>query len=547
VSVDLHLTVGTLRSYNKIIYLLAIRLLRVHDALMASPLITPPTPRPADLHSNEAFQSLIENLADYAIFVIDPAGQIASWNRAGEQLTGYTGQEVIGKHFSLFYTPADLAADKPATEMRRAEREGQVESEEWWLRKDGSRFWASVTITRILGEKNLLGFGTIVRDVTDRRLSDLRYRLLVEGVQDYAIFSLDPNGVVTSWNVGAERIKGYKPEEIIGKNFSTFYTPEDRANELPKKVLGTAASEGHFVGEGWRVRKDGTRFWSSVVVTALRDDEGHLYGFSKVTRDMTERKQLLDAIQQHARELELRIQEREESNAELEAFAYSVSHDLRAPIRAISGFAEALREDCAANLDDRGLDYLNEITNAAHRMNTLVQDLLEYGRVSRINMPLQTVSLLDAVQQASQQLGDQRRGSLEIDVAADLYVEGHPPVLTQVVLNLLTNAFKFHSKDTTPEVNVFAEQRNGRIRLNVRDNGIGIAPQHHERIWQVFERLHEREAYPGTGIGLAIVKRAVGRMHGSYGVESDVGKGSTFWIELPEASASKMGESKEAK
>ena len=546
-SVDLHLTVGTLRSYNKIIYLLAIRLLRVHDALMASPLITPPTPRPADLHSNEAFQSLIENLADYAIFVIDPAGQIASWNRAGEQLTGYTGQEVIGKHFSLFYTPADLAADKPATEMRRAEREGQVESEEWWLRKDGSRFWASVTITRILGEKNLLGFGTIVRDVTDRRLSDLRYRLLVEGVQDYAIFSLDPNGVVTSWNVGAERIKGYKPEEIIGKNFSTFYTPEDRANELPKKVLGTAASEGHFVGEGWRVRKDGTRFWSSVVVTALRDDEGHLYGFSKVTRDMTERKQLLDAIQQHARELELRIQEREESNAELEAFAYSVSHDLRAPIRAISGFAEALREDCAANLDDRGLDYLNEITNAAHRMNTLVQDLLEYGRVSRINMPLQTVSLLDAVQQASQQLGDQRRGSLEIDVAADLYVEGHPPVLTQVVLNLLTNAFKFHSKDTTPEVNVFAEQRNGRIRLNVRDNGIGIAPQHHERIWQVFERLHEREAYPGTGIGLAIVKRAVGRMHGSYGVESDVGKGSTFWIELPEASASKMGESKEAK
>lgn len=513
---------------------------------MASPLSSTPIPKFGEVASDEVFRLLVENVTDYAIFVIDPKGCILSWNRGAELLAGYTPQEIIGQHFRIFYTPADLTSDKPSNELRAAEIDGRFEEEGWRLRKDGSRFWANVLITRILdGKGNLLGFGKIVRDLTERRLSELRYRLLVEGVQDYAIFSMDSTGVITSWNVGAERIKGYKPEEIIGKNFSNFYTPEDRANELPKKVLATAANEGHFQGEGWRVRKDGTRFWSNIVVTALRDDEGNLYGFSKVTRDMTERKRLLDAIQQHAHELELRIQEREESNAELEAFAYSVSHDLRAPLRAINGFAEAMREDCASNLDERGRDYLNEIGNAARRMNTLVQDLLDYGRVSRINMPLGAVRLVDAVQQATQELGDQHRGSLVVDVPADFCVEGHPQVLAQVVLNLLTNAFKFQTENASPEVQVFAEQHNGHIRLSVRDNGIGIAPQHQERIWQVFERLHEREAYPGTGIGLAIVKRAVGRMRGDYGVQSDLGKGSTFWIELPKASTATIQKQRE--
>ncbi len=358
---------------------------------------------------------------------------------------------------------------------------------------------------------------------------------------DYAIFSLDAHGYVTSWNLGAERIKGYKPEEIIGKHFSTFYTEEDRAAHLPEMVLRTAATEGHFTGEGWRVRKDGSRFWSNVVVTALRDDEGNLYGFSKVTRDMSERKQLQDALEQHSRELELRVREREESNAELEAFAYSVSHDLRAPLRAIAGFAQALREDCDASLDDRGRDYLNEITSAASRMNALVQDLLDYGRVSRIDMPLESMRLADAVTNAIDQLKDDRRGRLSVNVPSEFFVQSHPRVLPQVILNLLTNAFKFHLPSSTPDVQVFAEKRDGYVRLSVRDNGIGIAPQHQERIWQVFERLHDRESYPGSGIGLAIVKRAVSRMNGRHGVDSAPEQGSTFWIELAESPSTNKG------
>ena len=488
------------------------------------------------LEFDEIFRRLVDSVAEYAIFIVDSEGRVESWNLGAERMKGYTAEEIIGKHFSVFYTPADCAENVPAQDLRTAAKNGNFEDIGWRIRKNGSRFWASAVISRIEDANgNLLGYGCITRDLSERRLSELRYRLLVEGVIDYAIFSMDPKGYITSWNLGAERIKGYKPEEIIGKHFSIFYTDEDRAAGLPETVLQTATSEEHFAGEGWRVRKDGSRFWSSIVVTALRDDEGNLYGFSKVTRDMTERKQLLDAVEHHSRELELRVQEREESNAELEAFAYSVSHDLRAPLRAIAGFAGALREDCGASLDDRGRDYLSEITSAASRMNILVQDLLDYGRVSRIDMPIESIRLADAVANAIDQLKDDRRGSLTVSVPSDLFVEGHPRVLPQVILNFLTNAFKFHFPHATPDVRVAAERRDGHVRLNVYDNGIGIEAKHQERIWQVFERLHERETYPGSGIGLAIVKRAVTRMNGRYGVESVPGDGSTFWIELAES------------
>ncbi len=362
--------------------------------------------------------------------------------------------------------------------------------------------------------------------------SDEIFRLMVTSVFDYAIFILDPEGRVSSWNLGAERLKGYKADEIIGKHFSSFYLPEDREAGVPSRVLQTAIDTGHFEGEGWRVRKDGTRFWANVVVTALRDEAGRLYGFSKVTRDMSERKQLLDVIRQHANELELRVAEREQSNAELEAFAYSVSHDLRAPLRAISGFAEALEEDYGSQLDAQARDYIQEITSAAGRMNHLVQDLLDYGRVSRINLPLEPVRLCESVEEAVHQLG-KKPGKLEVNVPADIMLRAHAQVLTQVISNLLSNAFKFHVKDATPFVKVWTEPRDGMVRLIVRDNGIGIAPEHVDRIWQVFERLHDRDSYPGTGIGLAIVKRAVNRLNGACGVESEPGKGSTFWIEIP--------------
>jgi PAS domain S-box-containing protein len=486
--------------------------------------------------SPDIFWRLVDSVTDYAICVLDPHGNIASWNPGAERLKGYKADEIIGKPFSIFYTPSDIANDKPGYQLRVAAEKGHSEEEGWRVRKDGSRFWAGVVISRVLNEQaNLLGFGAITRDLTERRDADLRYRLLIQGVTDYAIFSMDVHGNITSWNVGAERIKAYAPNEIIGKNFSNFYTPEDQKAGLPATVLRTAEETGHFQGEGWRVRKDGSRFWASVVVTPLRDEEGKLYGFSKVTRDMTDRKALLDDLRRHSEELELRVRERDESNAELESFAYSVSHDLRAPLRAISGFADALREECEEQLDSHGKDYLTEITDAAARMNTLVQDLLEYSRVSRIRMGLASVSLLSAINDAMRQLAEIPQGAVNVDMPDDLRVFAHQQVLTQVISNLLSNALKFQKNNLRPEIWITAEKRNGSVRLQIRDNGIGIAPQHQERIWNVFERLHDRETYTGTGIGLAIVKRAMTRMNGTCGVASKPGEGSTFWIELPKA------------
>jgi PAS domain S-box-containing protein len=496
---------------------------------------------PIGVHSAEVFRQLVDTVADYAIFILDPSGVITSWNPGARRLKGYEAQEIIGKHFSVFYTAPDLAADKPGMELRVAAETGRFEDEGWRVRKDGSLFWANVVITRLLGDDGkLIGFGKITRDLTERRLSELRYRLLIESVLDYAIFSMDPEGHVTSWNTGAQRLKGYSADEIVGQHFSRFYGEQDRQSGLPEKVLETAIREGHFEGEGWRYRKDGSRFWASVVITPLRDETGTFYGYSKVTRDMTERKKLLDELQRHSEELELRVREREETNAELEAFAYSVSHDLRAPLRAINGFAVALQEDYGDKLDDGAMDYLNEITAAAGRMNALVQDLLDYGRISRVEMSLEPVKLLTAVESALKQLADGGSRNITVEVAPDLYVAAVQPVFTQVIFNLLTNALKFSAENPAQRVRVFSEKRGDFVRLSVQDNGIGVAPQHQERIWNVFERLHVRDVYPGTGIGLAIVKRAITRMRGFYGVASDLGKGATFWIDLPLATPEKM-------
>ncbi len=210
------------------------------------------------LHSPEVFRLLVDTVADYAIFLLDPNGFITSWNAGAERLKQYKPGEIIGKHFSIFYTAHDLAIDKPAHELRVAGETGRFEDEGWRLRKDGSRFWANVVITRIRDEHgNFIGFGKITRDLTERREGELRFRLLVESVVDYGIFSMDPGGHITSWNVGAQRIKGYTAEEISGKHFSLFYTEEDRRRGLPEYVLRTATEQGHFEGEGWRVRKDG--------------------------------------------------------------------------------------------------------------------------------------------------------------------------------------------------------------------------------------------------------------------------------------------------
>ncbi|QQQ80109.1 PAS domain S-box protein [Saccharothrix sp. 6-C] len=250
--------------------------------------------------AEDAYRLLVESVVDYAIFMLDPTGRVISWNAGAERIKGYSAQDIIGRHFSLFYPPDDLAARKPWHELEVAAEVGRFEDEGWRLRKDGSRFWANVVITPLFEKSGRLrGFAKVTRDVTERmraeealRASEERFRLLVQGVLDYAIFMLDPTGRVISWNAGAERIKGYSAREIVGEHFSLFYPPEDLVARKPWRELEVAVDVGRFEDEGWRLRKDGTRFWANVVITALTDETGRLRGFAKVTRDMTERRRV---------------------------------------------------------------------------------------------------------------------------------------------------------------------------------------------------------------------------------------------------------------
>ncbi|HWS18393.1 MAG TPA: ATP-binding protein, partial [Candidatus Elarobacter sp.] len=287
--------------------------------------------------------------------------------------------------------------------------------------------------------------------------------------------------------------------------------------------------------EGWRLRKDGSKFWSSVVITPLYDDEGKLVGYSKITRDITDRQQLLQTIQAHAAELEVRIAESERVNAELEAFSYSVSHDLRSPLRAIEGFSDIILTDFGGQLPAQVQEYLQNIIQSASRMNRLVQDLLNYSRLSRIEIESSPVNVTAAVDAAIDQLDENLRDKVTSTVDPSLAVAAHMATLTQALFNLINNGLKFHAPGKTPHVSVSAQQNGKSAVIQVCDEGIGISPQHHERIFLVFERLHSSDAYPGTGIGLAIVKRGIHRMGGAIRVESAPGKGSRFFITLPVA------------
>ena len=397
------------------------------------------------LQSERVFRLLVEGSKDYAIFVLTPEGVVASWNPGAERMKQYKASEIIGKHFSTFYSAQDRAAGKPERELKTAKEDGRLEDEGWRIRKDGTRFWANVVITAIRDtDGTLLGFGKITRDNTDRREAELRHRLLIEGVTDYAIYSLDSKGNVTSWNSGAQRIKQYTAEEIIGKHFSQFYTKEDAAAGLPAKVLETAAATGHFEGEGWRIRKDGTKFWSSVVVTPMRDEAGELIGYTKITRDVTDRMNLLEKIQHHADELEVRIAERERTNAELEAFSYSVSHDLRSPLRAIEGFTDIVLTDFKEQLPEQVVELLGNVVVSATRMNRLVEDLLNYSRLGRIEMEAAPVSIAEAVKAASDQVDKGLRDKIKTAIDPSLKVLANMATLTQALFNLINNGLKFY-------------------------------------------------------------------------------------------------------
>lgn len=481
--------------------------------------------------TDEHFRLLVEGVRDYGIFMLDPTGHIVSWNAGAALIKGYSADEIIGQHFSRFYTDEANARGWPQFELGKAAELGRFEDEGWRLRKDGTRFWAQVVITAVRNANGLLiGFSKVTRDLTERRrqedalrLSEERFRLLVDGVKDYAIIMLDADGNVRTWNAGAELIKGYTANEILGRHFSAFYPAEAIERGWPAHELTVASERGRFEDEGWRLRRDGTRFWASVIITALHDTEGKLAGFAKVTRDITDR-QRLEALTQTTREMT--------------EFLAMLSHELRNPLAPIRNAVAVLEMQAS---EDPTVKWSREVISrqTAH-MSRLVDDLLDVSRITsgKIVLAREPMDLRPLVAHAFEAALPQtaeRNHVLNVSLPEHpVVINGDPTRLTQVVTNLISNAIKYTPPGGRISLTLRTEGKNA--ILQVSDSGVGLRQDQLERVFELFAQGERSLARSegGLGVGLTLVRR-LAEMHGGGAVaqSNGPGLGSTFEVCLP--------------
>jgi len=500
------------------------------------------------------FQLLIDSVTDYAIYMLDPTGIVVSWNPGAQRFKGYTESEILGEHFSRFYPDEDRRTGLPQRALDTAAREGKFESEGWRIRKDGTRFWAHVVIDPIRDQRgNLIGFAKITRDLTERREAQLalkaseeRFRILVQGVTDYAIFMLDPQGYITNWNTGAERIKGYRQDEIVSQHFSRFYTEEDRAGGLPERALRTAAQEGKFEHEGWRVRNDGTHFWAHVVIDPIYDDRGELIGFAKITRDLTERRNAELALEQTRAAL-FQAQKMEA----LGQLTGGIAHDFNNLLTIIVNNLDLLTRNVRETRDVR---LIESAQRAADRGAKLTQQLLAFARRQPLQPEILNPNSLIRGFEAVLRRACGEMVDLRLSLAPRLkaaHVDGQQ--FETALLNLIVNA-----RDAMPEggaltiatSNVTLD-KNGRppsappageyVSIVVEDTGQGMSPEVLSRAIEPF--FTTKEIGKGTGLGLSQVYGFVTQSGGHIDIESTPGQGTKISLLLP--AADQGGEEKE--
>ncbi|HET9663469.1 MAG TPA: PAS domain S-box protein, partial [Burkholderiales bacterium] len=506
------------------------------------------------LESEERFRQMVASVVDYAIFMLDVDGRVASWNAGAARIKRYTAEEIIGRHFSCFYPAADVDSGKPWRHLEVASLEGRVEDEGWRVRKDGSAYWASVVLTAVRDAAGkLIGFSEVTRDLTDRlraeeelRRGEARFGVLVNSVVDYGIIMLDTEGRVNSWNTGAERILGYSADEMLGRHFSLFYYPDDVERGKPQEEIEAASSVGRHEDEGWRIRKDGSRFWANVVVAAIRDSTGRLLGFSKIMRDLSERKRL---------ELELTDARAaaEQSSRMKSDFLAKMSHELRTPLNSLLILARLLVDNAAGNLTPKQVQYAQTIHAAGTDLLELINDLLDLAKIESGTVTLSIEAerfsdLCDYTRHTFEQTAQEK--GLEFDITLD---ERLPPSIAtdgrrlhQILRNLLANAFKFTHRgrvalDITlatsgwttghPELNA-AEKV---VAFSVSDTGIGIPHDKKETVFEAFQQLDQGTSrqYGGAGLGLPICRELTRLLGGELKVSSQPGQGSAFVLYLP--------------
>jgi PAS domain S-box-containing protein len=374
---------------------------------------------------------------------------------------------------------------------------------------------------------------TLLATNEELRLSSERLRRLIESAKEYAIFMLDPQGCIQTWNIGAQRLKGYTAEQAIGKHFSIFYSEEDRAAHKPANELRIATTAGQYEEDGWRVRADGSRFQANVLFTAIRDGNGTLLGFSKITRDLTERKKGEAQIVELNNSLRSRNLSLEAANKELEAFSYSVSHDLRAPLRSIDGFSKAILEDGYDKLDQPCREHLQRVRLASQRMGQLIDDLLNLSRVSRGDFRHRQVDLAQTAREVIEECRARApERCISVKIPTQMIVEADPRLMRVMLTNLIGNAWKFTGKTEDAVIEFGRAGENGQAECFVRDNGVGFSMEYVGKLFGAFQRLHSEKEFPGTGIGLATVQRIIHRHGGEVRAQSKPGEGATFYFTL---------------
>lgn len=509
-----------------------------HEEIMA----LPKKNYDALINSEKRFEILVTSISDYAIYLLDPDGQIVSWNAGAQRFKGYTADEIIGKHFSMFMSQQDRDAGVPVSILNQAASSGRFEAEGWRIRKDGSGFWANIVVDAIYNDAHeLIGFAKITRDITERKSaheslleSERRFRYLVEGVTDYAIYMLSPEGIVTNWNSGAQRIKGYLAEEVIGTHFSRFMTAEDLAAGVPARSLEIARKEGRFENEGWRVRKDGTLFRAHIIIDAIHNNAGELIGFAKITRDITEKKIAEDNLAK----VNAALFQAQKMDA-IGNLTGGVAHDFNNLLSVISNGLEIFSH---SQLEAKHLRLVDTMKRAVSRGATLTQQLLSFARQQPLQPePHDANQLINSFEfMLNRAVGTNIEISFEF-TQTPLPVMVDSTSFETSLLNLVVNA-----RDAMPEggkIYISSRKRalakdkmedlpaGNYVEVNVSDSGTGIAEEHLPHVLEPF--FTTKEVGKGSGLGLSQVFGFMKQSGGTLNIKSAVDSGTTVSMLFP--------------